>query len=75
MKKPVVEKYDYLLFAGATKAELYPTCTYKTEEDAVAAAKRLESEKIKSMKCIEVVLMPEDDDDINEVVWTNCERK
>jgi hypothetical protein len=69
MKK--TEKFDYLLFAGPSKAALYPECAYKHKEDAIEAAKRLEAEKIKKMKYIEVVLMPEDDDDVNEVVWSN----
>ena len=73
MKK--TEKFDYLLFAGPTKDDLYPTCAYKNKEDAIEAAKRLQAEKIKAMKCIEVVNMPEDNDDINEVVWSNCGRK
>ena len=73
MKK--TEKFDYLLFAGKTKDDLYPTCAYKSKEDAIDAAKRLEAERISGMKCIEVVLMPEDNDDINEVVWSNCGRK
>ena len=73
MKK--TEKFDYLLFAGPAKDDLRPACAYKTAEDAIDAAKRLEAEKISGMKCIEVVLMPEDDEDINEVMWSNCERK
>ncbi len=73
MKK--TEKFDYLMFAGPTKVELYPVCAYKFKEDAIEAAKRLEAEKISSMKCIEITYMPEDDDDTNEVVWSNCGRK
>jgi hypothetical protein len=73
MKK--TEKFDYLLFAGKTKDDLRPACAYKSKEDAIKAAKRLDAEKISGMKCIEVVLMPEDDDDTNEVVWSNCGRK
>ena len=73
MKK--TEKFDYLLFAGPSKDDLYPACAYKTTEDAIEAAKRLEAEKIKKLSCIEVVNMPEDDDDTNEVVWSNCRRK
>ena len=72
MKK--TEKFDYLLFAGPTKDDLHPACAYKTKEDAIDAAKRLEAEKISGMKCIEVAFMPEDDDDTNEVVWSNCGR-
>lgn len=73
MKK--TEKFNYLLFAGKTKDELYPACAYKTKEDAIEAAKRLEAEKISGMKCIEVTYMPEDDEDTNVVVWSNCGRK
>ena len=73
MKK--TEKFDYLLFAGPSKDDLYPTCAYKFKEDAIEAAKRLEAEKISKLKCIEITYMPEDDDDTNEVVWSNCGRK
>ena len=77
MKKPVekVQKFDYLVFAGPSKDSLYPVCAYLTEEDAVGAAKRLAKEKIAGLKCVEAILMPEDNDDINEVVWSNCGRK
>jgi hypothetical protein len=73
MKK--TEKFDYLLFAGPAKDDLHPACAYKNKDDAIEAAKRLEAEKIKGMKCVEVTFMPEDDDDTNEVVWSNCGRK
>ncbi len=73
MKK--TEKFDYLLFAGSTKNDLYPTCAYKSKEDAIEAAKRVQAEKLPHFKCLEVILMPEDNDDINEVVWSNCGRK
>ena len=73
MKK--TEKFDYLVFAGPAKDNLEPVCAYLTEEAAVGAAKRLAAEKIKGLKCVEAILMPEDDDDINEVVWSNCGRR
>lgn len=69
MKK--TETFDYLLFAGPAKDDLYPICAYKTKEDAIEAAKRLKAE---GMECMEVTFMPEDDDDTNEVVWSNCGR-
>lgn len=72
MKK--TESFDYILFAGETKDNLHPICAYKTKEDAIAAAKRLEKELISGMKCAEITFMPEDDDDTNEVVWSNCGR-
>ena len=70
-----IEKFDYLVFAGSAKDNLRPVCAYLTEEDAVGAAKSLAAEKIKGLKCVEAILMPEDDDDINEVVWSNCGRR
>jgi hypothetical protein len=73
MKK--IEKFDYLLFTGKDQNSLHPACAYKHKEDAIDAAKRLEAEKIAKLKCIEVVYMPEDDIDANEVVWSNYERK
>ena len=73
MKK--TEKFDYLLFAGSTKNDLYPTCAYKTAEDAIEAAKRLRAERLPHFKYIEVVNMPEDNDNINEVVWATYWRR
>lgn len=69
------EKFDYLVFASPSKDDLRPVCAYLTEEDAVSSAKRFAAEKIKGLKCVEAVLMPEEDDDINEVIWSNCGRK
>jgi len=73
MKK--TEKFDYIVNAGPTKDNLRPACTYKTKEDAISGAQRLTAEKIPGLKYTEVVYMPEDNDDINEVVWTNWRRK
>ena len=69
MKK--TEKFDYLLFAGPAKDDLRPACAYKYKEDAIEAANRLLAEKLPHFKYVEVVLMPEDNVDINEVVWSN----
>jgi hypothetical protein len=69
------EKFDYLLVAGPTKDTLDPECAYRHKEDAIEAAKSLQAKKIKAAKCIEVVYMPEDDDNTNEVVWSNCKEK
>jgi hypothetical protein len=60
------------MFAGKTQDDLYPISAWADKEDAIEAAKRLLETKV--YKCIEVTLMPEDDD-INEIVWTNCGRK
>ena len=67
------EKFDYMLFAGKTKETLKPACAYRYEEDAIEAAKRLQAEKIRNLRCIAVALMSEDNDGINEVIWTNCD--
>jgi hypothetical protein len=69
------EKFDYIVNAGPAKDNLRPACAYKSKEDAIAGAERLAAEKIPGLKYAEVVYMPEDNDDINEVVWSNCGRK
>ena len=71
--KKTKARYDYVIFAGATKNDLYPISAWVNKEDAIEGAKRLQETKV--YKCIEVTLMPEDNIDINEVVWTNCGRK
>jgi hypothetical protein len=68
MKK--TKKFDYIVNAGKTKDNLYPACAYKYKEDAIAGAERLVAAGT-SLKFVEVVYMPEDNDDINEVVWKN----
>jgi hypothetical protein len=71
--KKTEKSFDYLMFAGKTKDDLYPISSWQNKEDAIEAAKRLLATKV--YKCIEVTFMPEDDDDTNEVVWSNCGRK
>lgn len=65
------ESFPYILNAGNKKDNLSPICAYKTEEDALVGVVALKSVKV--YKYFEVVYMPEDDDDINEVVWTSWE--
>ena len=72
MKK--TEKFDYIVNAGPAKDNPTPVCAYKYKEDAIAGAQRLAAEKIPGLKYTEVVYMPEDNDDINDVVWTNFKR-
>ncbi len=69
--------FPYIVFVGPTKNSLYPTVACQTEEEAIAKAKSVAVlGKVNSRyKCAEAVYMPEDDDDINEVVWSNCGRK
>ena len=64
--------HDYIMFAGKTQDDLHPISAWVHKEDAIDAAKRLLETKV--YKCIEITYMPEDDDDINEIVWTNCGR-
>lgn len=75
MKK--TESFPYIIFTGPTKSALYPVSAAPTKEEAISGAKALALlGKVKpEYKCAEAVYMPEDDDDINEVVWSNCGRK
>ena len=70
--KKTEKSYDYIMFAGKTKNDLYPISSWQNKEDAIEAAKRLLNTKV--YKFIEVTLMPEHDVDTNEVVWSNCKR-
>lgn len=57
---------DFIINVGQTREELRPFESAANVRDAFERAEELTAE----YKCIEVVYMPEDDDDINEVVWT-----
>ena len=63
---------DYVIFAGESKNDLYPISAWSDKEEAIQEARRLAVVSI--FKCVEVTYMPEDNDDIIEVVWTNCGR-
>lgn len=69
----LVEKtYDYIINAGDYDDELDPYHTaYSTKEEAIEEAKKL----LDTYEFTEVVYMPEDDEDINEVVWRSWEVK
>ena len=71
MKK--TESYPYVIFTGATKDELYPVRAAPTKEEAIASAKAIAllGKVNPTYKCAEAIYMPEDDD-ISEVVWSNC---
>ena len=77
MKKTKTESFPYVIFTGETKNDLYPVGTAPTKEEAISRAKALAvlGKANPRYKCAEAIYMPEDDDDINEVVWTNCGRK
>lgn len=70
--KNAEKSFDYIIFAGKTKDDLHSISAWQYKDNAVKAAKRLLSTKV--YKCIEVVFMPEYDDDTNEVVWSNFKR-
>ena len=58
--------YDYIINTGDYDDELDPYHTaYSTKEEAIREAQRL----LTDYNFTEVVYMPEDDEDINEVVW------
>ena len=71
------ESYPYVIFTGPTKNDLYLVRVAATKEEAIASAKALAllGKGNPIYKCAEAIYMPEDNDDINEVVWSNCGRK
>ena len=58
-------KYDYIVNAGDSQDCCLPVESARTVEDGIAKASRY----VELGQYAEVVYMPEDDDDINEVVW------
>lgn len=64
--------YDYIINVGDYDDELDPYCVaFLTREDAIEEAKKLI--ETKTYEFTEVVYMPVDDEDINEVVWRSWE--
>jgi hypothetical protein len=61
---------DYILNVGQTQDELTPFAYAFTQEDAIELAK----EAGQHWKCVEVVYMPVDNDDINEIVWSQYKK-
>lgn len=57
----------YVVFAGESCTEETSMSAWPTEESAIEAGKVILDSK--SYKYVEVVFMPEEDDDINEVIW------
>ena len=58
--------YPYVIFAGDSRNHLEPRKSAPTEESAVEVAKELQDK----WNCVEATYMPEDDLDINEVVYS-----
>lgn len=63
--------YDWILNAGPSKDNLAPYCAFPTKEEAIKSAKNA----LNFWNFTEVVYMPEDDVDTNEVVWRSWEVK
>ena len=64
--------YDYIINVGDYDDELDPYCVaFPTKETAIKEAKKLI--ETKTYEFTEVVYMPVDDEDINEVVWRSWE--
>lgn len=59
--------HPYIVFAGKSCTEENPMSAHPTEESAIEAGKILLASK--KYKYVEAVLMPEDDLDVNEVIW------
>ena len=61
---------DYILNVGQTQDELTPFASAATPAEAEKKALELR----KTWKCVEIVYMPVDDDDINEIIWAEYEK-
>lgn len=60
--------YPYIIFVGPNRNNLEPYKSVATSGDATKEAVVLS----RSFNCVEVVYMPEDNIDINDVVYTYC---
>ena len=67
----VKDNYDWILNAGPSKDNLAVYCAFPTKEEAIKCAKNA----LNFWNFTEVVYMPEDDVDTNEVVWRSWEVK
>jgi hypothetical protein len=67
------EKFDYIVNAGKTKDGLRPACAFKSKELAIEDAEAMKSARTR-LKYFEVVYMPEDDPDTNDVVWRSWKK-
>ena len=61
--------HDYIINAGKSQNDCMPLMAASTKEEAIEKAKVLIEQH--TYEYTEVVLMPESDIDINEVVWTS----
>lgn len=67
-----MSKYnDYIINVGQDRNNLTPFESAYTKEAGIERAKELCAE----YKCVEVVYMPCDDVDTNDIVWSKYQRK
>ena len=66
-----VTSNPYVVFVGDTKDDLYPYLSAPTKKTAVEKAKELTAKYC----CVEAAYMPEDNVDVNKIVYTNCARR
>jgi hypothetical protein len=69
--EPDSEGYEWILNAGPSKDNLAPYCAFPTKEEAISSARNA----LNFWNFTEVVYMPEDDPDTNDVVWRSWEVK
>ena len=58
--------YDYIINVGQDRSDLGPFDAAHSRGGAIATAEELS----KTYPMVEVVYMPTDDDDINEIIWS-----
>lgn len=68
-ERMTAEAYDYIINVGQTKEDLGPFEAAHSRGGALASALKLSEE----YKYVEVVYMPQEDDDINEIIWSHYE--
>jgi hypothetical protein len=61
------DQNDYILNVGQDRYNLDPFASAHTEFEAIEKAKELR----KTWKCVEVVYMPQDNIDINDIIWSD----
>ena len=60
----------YVIFAGDSQNHLEPRVSASNKESAIIEAKVLEAE----YACVEAIFMPEDNPDINKIVYSTYRR-
>ena len=69
--EPDSGSHEWMLNAGPSKDNLAPYCAFPTKKEAITAAKNA----LNFWNFTEVVYMPEDDPDTNDVVWRSWRGK